>query len=401
MPHQITFHLVLRLLGWIIPALWILRVLDAARGIPTLPDLTQPAYNLVPRGEVSVTVIVPARNEEQKVAACLQSLLAQDYPNIRIVMVDDRSTDGTGLVMDRYTGPNAAKLAIAELPQGWLGKTHAMAQAAEFAIADHRPDYLLFTDADILFHPSALRLALAHALITRADHLVLGPTTIIERWDEAALLSFFQIFGLWAARPWKVADPTARDAIGIGAFNLLRREAYEQIGGYAAIRMEIVEDIAIARRIKASGLRQRFALGPGLVSVHWAAGIPGLVGVMTKNVFAATNYHISLVLLGCVWLWFFTIGPFVALVRHPADIPNALTVVSIAYGYFLLSRLSGRSAWYCLLVPFAAATFIFILLRSMFTTLRQGGVEWRGTFYPLAELRRNAAPLNQRRRRQE
>ena len=397
MPHPVTLHLVLNLLGWLIPILWILRVLDAARGIPTLPDLTLRANNLIPRTPVTIAVIVPARNEEANVAACLNSLLSQDYP-VQIIAVDDRSTDTTGLVMDLYTGPTLTKLAIEALPAGWLGKTHAMTRAAELAIATHQPDYLLFTDADILFHPTALRLALAHALVTRADHLVLAPSTIIRRWDEAALLSFFQIFGLWAARPWRVADPAARDAIGIGAFNLIRREAYQQVGGFAALRMEIVEDLALARRVKAYGLRQRFAYGLGLVSVHWAAGLPGLVRVMTKNVFAATNYHISLLLLGCVWLWFFCVGPFVAVALHPTSIPNALTVVSIAYGYFLLSRLSGRSAWNFLLAPFAAATFIFILLRSMVTTLRQGGVEWRGTFYPLAELRKNAVPLNQRKR---
>ena len=394
MPHPITIPHVLRLFGWLIPALWIVRVLDAARGVPTLADLTLPAHNLIPRANVSLTVIVPARNEEQKLQACLDSLLAQDYSHIRVIMVDDRSDDATGLIMDRYAGPSVTKLTIATLPEGWLGKTHAMAKAAELATSD----YLLFTDADVVFAPAALRLALAHALTTRADHLVVGPTTIIRRWDEAALLSFFQIFGVWAARPWKVADPAARDAIGIGAFNLLRREVYEQIGGYEALRMEIVEDIGIARRVKAAGFRQRFVYGLGLVSVHWAAGVPGLVGVMTKNVFAATNYHVSLILLGCVWLWLFCVGPFVTLILHPTDIPNALTVVSIGYGYLLLRRLSGRSAWNFLFTPFAAMTFIFILLRSMLTTLRQGGVQWRGTFYSLAELRSNAAPLNQRRR---
>ena len=294
--------------------------------------------------------------------------------------------------MDSLTSRGLTVLHIEQLPPGWLGKTHAMATAA----AQAHTDFVLFTDADIVFHPEALRRTLAHAVLTRADHLVLGPTTIIRRWDEAALLSFFQIFGMWAARAWKVADPKARDAIGIGAFNMIRRGAYEAIGGYEAVRMEIVEDLAIARRIKAHGFRQRFVYGRDLACVHWAAGVPGLVGVMTKNVFAATNYNPALLLLGCVWLWFFCVGPFVSLPFHPTDIPNALTLVSIAYCYILLSRLSGRPAWNFVFAPFAAATFIFIMLRSMITTLRQGGVEWRGTFYPLAELRRNAVPLSRR-----
>ena len=396
--HLISWRFALRAAGWIIPALWMTRVLEAARGLPSLPDLTQEAYDLAPVDPVSLTVIVPARNEAGNVRACLESLLAQDFP-VQIVAVDDRSDDATGTIMDELAGERLKVLHLTDLPQGWLGKTHAMATAASFAAATSKPDYLLFTDADILFRPDALRRALTYAIASRADHLVLAPTTIIRRWDEAALLSFFQIFGVWAARPWKVADPAARDAIGIGAFNLVRREAYQQIGGFEALRMEIVEDLALGRRIKAHGLRQRFAYGYGLASVHWAAGLPGLIGVMTKNVFAATNYNASVVLLGCVWLWFFTIGPFVALAGHPSDLPNALTVLSIACVYLLLGRLSGRSAWNFLFAPFAGAVFIFILLRSTITTLRQGGVEWRGTFYPLRELRRHAAPLDFRWRR--
>ncbi len=333
-------------------------------------------------------------NEQEKVAACLESLLAQDYANLQILAVDDRSTDQTGAIMDALAAAHPAMfkvIHISELPPEWLGKTHAMALAA----AQSSSDYLLFTDADILFTPDAIRRSLAYAVESGADHLVTIPTTIIHRWDEAALLGFFQIFGLWAARPWKVADPKAkRDAIGIGAFNMLKRSAYEQVGGFEALRMEVVEDLGLARRIKRAGLAQRVAFAKGMVRVHWAAGVPGLIHVMTKNVFSAFRFHVSLLLFGCAWLAFFCVAPFLWILRPGgAHLPAGIAIAAILYAYRLVGRHSGISAWNGLLAPFAATVFIYTLLRSMVTTLRQGGIYWRGTFYSLKELRKNAAPL--------
>jgi glycosyltransferase involved in cell wall biosynthesis len=382
-------------IAWLVALAWAVRVLDAVRGVPTIHNLLSPEYDAQPAGLPAITVIVPARNEQAYVRACLESLLAQDYPALKIIAVNDRSTDGTGAVMDSLVCDRLRVLHVAELPAQWLGKTHAMASAAAMA----ESEFLLFTDADVLFRPDAIRRALVTAVRSGADHLVVAPTTIIRRWDEAALLSFFQIFGIWAARPWKVADPNAlRDAIGIGAFNLLRRSAYESIGGFEALRMEIVEDLGIARCVKIAGLAQRFVYGRGLVSVHWASGVNGLVNVMTKNIFSAFRFHIWLLLIGCGWLMLFCVLPFIAVWSRPFALPAALTIAAIAAGYGALRRLSGLSAWNALLAPFAASLFMYALLRSMATTLLQGGVIWRGTFYPLSELRRHSMPLVPRRR---
>jgi hypothetical protein len=386
-------HLALQLLFWLVALAWLARSYAAWRGLPSVANLLLPEHDATPAGDPNLTVIVPARNEQKDIRDCLNSLLAQDCPNFSIFAVDDRSTDATGTIMDELAAAHPERLRvlhIRELPPQWLGKTHAMALAARETVSD----FLLFTDADIVFAPSALRRALAYAVRAQADHLVLMPTTLIRRWDEAALLSFFQIFGLWAVRPWKVADPRARrDAIGVGAFNLLRRAAYEAVGGFEALRMEIVEDLGMARRIKRAALRQRVAFGRGLVSVHWAAGVPGLVGVMTKNVFAAVRFQVPLLLAGCLWLTAFCILPFVNIWTHGLVLPSAIAILSIAWAYRLMGRVSGISAWNWLLAPFAAAVFVFTMLRSMALTLRQGGVIWRGTFYSLAELRKHAAPL--------
>lgn len=382
---------------WLVALCWIARVASAHFGLPRIPNLLLPEHDLLPPGAPTLTVIVPACNEQSNISACLQSLIAQDYPHLQILAVNDRSTDRTGELMDVLAARHPTRLRvlhIAHLPPGWLGKTHAMASAAREASSD----FLLFTDADVLFRPDALRRALANAVATAADHFVLVPTTIIHRWDEAALLAFFQIFGIWGPRPWRVRNPRTRDAIGIGAFNLIRASAYRQIGGFEALPMEIVEDLGLARRIKPAGLTPGIAFGRGLVSLHWASGFQGLINVMTKNVFSIFNFHGTLLLAACCWLLLFAIVPFVVVLSPavfvPASaVPAALTILAVAYGYVLMGRPSGLSPWNFLLAPFAAALFIFTMCRSMVITLRQGGVVWRGTFYPLAELRRNAAPL--------
>jgi cellulose synthase/poly-beta-1,6-N-acetylglucosamine synthase-like glycosyltransferase len=391
LPHPFQFALTAT--PWLIALIWLWKVIAAARGLPRVPNLLLPQHDQSPQGEASLTVIVPARDEAADIAATLHSLLQQDYPNLKIIAVNDRSTDRTGEIITTLATRHPDKLQalqVTELPSGWLGKTHAMALAARHASTD----YLLFTDADVLFRPDTIRRALAYAVAAQADHLVTVPTTTIKRWDEAALLSFFQLFGLWAARPWRIADPKAtHDAIGIGAFNLIRRSAYLHIGGFESLRMEIVEDIGLGRRIKRAGLAQRIAFGRGLVNIHWASGLNGLINVMTKNIFSAFGFYISLLLIGCAWLLLFCTTPVIALFYAPTRVPAILTLAAVACGYRLMSRASGLSTWNALFFPFSALVFVFTLLRSMLITLHQGGVRWRGTFYSLAELRKNAAPL--------
>jgi glycosyltransferase involved in cell wall biosynthesis len=384
-------------LGWLVALAWLWTVAAGARGLPSIPNLLEDRFDVKPAGEPWITVIVPAKNEAPHVGECLRSLLAQDYVNLRVIAVNDRSTDGTGEVMDSLAALSGGRLRvmhIVDLPAGWLGKVHAMAQAAHQTLKNDVADYMLFTDADVIYRSDAIRRSIGYAVSSGADHLVTVPTTIIRRWDEAALLGFFQIFALWGARPWKVADPKARrDAIGIGAFNMVRSAAYTRIGGFEAQRMDVLEDLTLGRRIKRAGLAQRIAFGRGLVNVHWASGVSGLVEVMTKNIFSAFRFHVSLLLMGCGWLIGFCVAPMVEVFYRPTLLPGIVTLATMGWAYWLFQRTSGISAWNALLAPVSGLVFVFTLLRSMVTTLWQGGVRWRGTFYSLQELRKNAAPL--------
>jgi glycosyltransferase involved in cell wall biosynthesis len=404
----LLWHWTLRLWllqAWAVALLWVWRAAELAMGLPSVPDLLTSEYDAAPPAGPSLTVVVPALNEEAHIAACLESLLAQEYQSLRIIAVNDRSTDGTGAVMKTLAAKHPDRLRVlhvTKLPEGWLGKTHAMALAATESRADsgagQGSEYLLFTDADVVFRPDALRRTMAFVVASSADHMVTAPTLVLKRWDESALLGLFQVCALWASRPWRVPDPKAkRDAVGVGAFNLLRRSAYEQVGGFEALRLEIVEDLGMARRIKRAGLAQRIAFGRDLVRVHWAAGALGIVEVLTKNMFSAFGFRIPLLLGACWWLIAFCVLPAVGLAAAfwlPGLIlPGLIAMVEVAVAYRTIGRHSGISAWFAVLSPFAALLLIYTLLRSMVTTLRRGGVSWRGTFYSLAELRRHAAPL--------
>jgi cellulose synthase/poly-beta-1,6-N-acetylglucosamine synthase-like glycosyltransferase len=225
---------------WFLAAVWVLRLLQAFFGIRKMIDLTETDRSRLPslQGDPMphLSVVVPARDEVGSIEATLRSLFAQAQIRLQIIAVDDRSTDGTSEKMEALIAESAATphlyevVHIRELPAGWLGKPHALAVGIERATAP----WLLFTDGDVLFAPEALHLALRMAMREKADHLVLAPTLIVNSAGERAVEATIQILGHFAARLWKIGDPKARDAFGVGGFSLVRREALAVIGGWSA-----------------------------------------------------------------------------------------------------------------------------------------------------------------------
>jgi glycosyltransferase involved in cell wall biosynthesis len=401
--HGLSFHVtefwrgILKTVSWLIALVWVLRTYDAIHLLPAMPDLTMVDWDVLPEGTPTLTVVVPARDEADKIAATLDALMAADYAGVRVLVVDDRSTDGTGVIADRYVEEYAerkpgrlAAIHITELPEGWLGKTFALMVATENSASD----YLLFTDADVLFSPSILRRALVCAQDAAADHLVVLPTMQVHSRGEGIVLGFFQVMGIWASRPWKVEDPKARrDVAGIGAFNLVRRDALNEIGGWLPQRLAVLEDITLGRRMKAAGMRQRMAFAPGMVLVHWAKGGHGLLLGMTKNLFSAFNFRPLLVLLMSVWVGVFFLLPLAGLAWLPTVLPALVVLCCIGATYRVMgaaSRIDARYAW---LYPLGAVAMIFAMLRSMVVVLVRRGVMWRGTLYPLRDLRQHNSPF--------
>jgi len=376
--------------GGLLALIWLSRVIEAGLGVRTLADISQPAWDRKPltaAGSPRVAVIVPARNEEDSIAQALRRLLALDYDSFQVVAINDRSTDRTGEIMNEVATASHGRLKVVhirELPPGWMGKAHAMWTAARQTDAD----WLLITDADVMFRSDCLRRAMAYAEAESADHLVVLPHVLMERPGEKMMLSFFQVLFAFGHRPWKVANPKTKDHMGVGAFNLVRRSTYEAIGTYERLRFEVVDDMKLGKVIKNAGFRQRVVFGDNLIEIRWARGARGVVNNLTKNFFAVMSFQIWRALLGCAGMAILNLMPFVGLVFAPggARVPYALATGSVFLLYTGLWRQVEIHPWYFLLHPISTLLFIYTMLRSMFFTLWQGGVEWRGTFYPLDEL---------------
>ena len=403
--------------GIILALAWFSRIVEAALGMPSVADVSRPEWDRNPvsaSGNPRLSIIVPARNEEETIEQTLNSLLGLDYDSYEVIAVNDRSSDRTGEIMERVArsqsfqsrkevghprshssktakdGPaGAATLRVVyhtELPAGWLGKTHAMWTAANQASGD----WLLFTDADVLFKPDSVRRALAYAEAEPADHVVLFPRMIMKRPGEYMMIAFFQTMFMFGHRPWKVADPSTDDHMGVGAFNLVRRHVYEAVGTYEALRMEVLDDMKLGKVVKNAGFAQRNVFGGDLISIRWARGAFGVVNNLTKNFFAVLSFQSWRTVISALGLAFLNFGPFVGiwLAHGWARLPYAIALASMLAIYIGMSWRSAVPAYYFLLHPVSTAMFIYTLLRSMVLTLWNDGIVWRGTKYRLEELRK-------------
>ena len=388
--------------GAILALAWFSRIVDAALGMPSVADVSRPEWDrnpVVPSGNPRVSIIVPARNEEESIEQALHTLLVLDYDNYEVIAVNDRSTDRTGEIMERVSqnphpvAQNATRMGHplrvihhTELPSGWLGKTHAMWTAANQASGD----WLLFTDADVMFKPDSLRRALAYAEAQPADHVVLFPRMIMKRPGEYMMIAFFQTMFMFGHRPWKVADPSTEDHMGVGAFNLVRRRVYDAVGTYEALRMEVLDDMKLGKVVKNAGFAQRNVFGGDLISIRWGHGAFGIVNNLTKNFFAVLSFQSWRTLLSAFGLAFVNLGPFIGIwLAHGWErLPFAIALGSLLMIYVGMSWRSSVPPYYVLLHPVSTMLFIYTLLRSMFLTLTNDGIVWRGTKYPLEELRK-------------
>jgi len=377
--------------GCVLGLAWLSRIIDAALGMPTVADISLPQWDRRPVNSARVSIIVPARNEEATIAQVLEQLLVLDYENYEVIAVDDRSFDRTGAIMDQVAASAGAHarlkiVHIEKLPSGWMGKAHGMWKAARQATGE----WLLFTDADVLFKPDVLRRAVAYAEAESADHVVLFPRMIMKSAGERMMISFFQTMFVFGHRPWKVADPKTKDHMGVGAFNLLRRKVYEAVGTYEALRFEVLDDMKLGKVVKNSGFAQRNVFGHDLISLRWGHGAMGIVNNVTKNFFAVMSFQSWRMLASSFAVAFLNLMPFIGVVAAHgwARLPFAIALFCMFAIYVGMSNRSDVRPYYFLLHPISSVLFVYAMLRSMFLTLGQGGVVWRGTKYPLEELRR-------------
>ena len=361
-----------------------LKVAYGALRLPWLKDFAPAADADCPR----ISILFAARDEEKKLPAALATLVAIDYPNLQIVAVDDRSTDATAAILDEFAAnhPQLRVVHVRELPPGWLGKPHALQQAYESSSGE----WLVFTDADVKYQPDALRRVVSLARACKLDHLaLLGDVDRAGFWDNV-LITFFGMSFQLATDLYQVSNPNSRAYVGVGAFQMLRRTAYEACGAHHRLAMEVIDDMKLGKLVKQAGFRSGVAVAQDAVSVEWHMGLRNLVLGLEKNFFAAAGFSVAKVVAQVTSLLLFNVAPFVGLpFGHGWIRVLAAISVAIALGFHLGGDVVMRvPPWYCATLPLAAVVFAYILLRSTVITLRQGGIYWRGTFYPLKKLRR-------------
>jgi glycosyltransferase involved in cell wall biosynthesis len=336
----------------------------------------------------AVSLLFAARDEAEKLPAALETLRAIDYPGLEIVAVNDRSTDGTKQILSNgaKSDPRLRVVSIEALPEGWLGKPHALQRAFEASSSE----WLLFTDADVRFRSDAIRRAVTLATTRQLDHLTLMCELEMHGFWEKTILTFFGLGFHLATNPPAVSNPRSRAYIGIGAFQLIKRSVYQASGTHRRLAMEVLDDMKLGKIVKLSGFRSAVGIAQDYVTVRWHAGFRNIIGGVTKNFFAGAEFKLRVVGLQLAGLFLANILPFLALpFVHGWTLLLAGASIAIAAGYHAATAWVMRaSPLYALTHPIGAAIFGYMLLRSTMVTLRQGGIVWRDTFYPLEQLRR-------------
>ena len=367
--------------------LWVLLGIDLAIGVPSMPSLA--VFAPLPDDRCpSVSVLFAARDEAEKMPAALATFLSLDYPKYEVVAVDDRSDDATGEILTAAARSDARlhPVRINSLPAGWLGKPHALQTAYENSTGD----WLVFTDADVHFAPDLLRRAIALAEAKGWDHLTLLGEPEMFTVGEKITMTFFGLALVGGTRPYAASNPRSAWYAGVGAFQLIRRAGYEKMGTHRRLAMEVIDDVKLGKIAKEAGLRSGVAKAGRSVTVHWHAGVPNIIRGTTKNFFASSGYRVWLTSLHVIGLLLMCVFPVVALpFLHGWAL--ALALISIALPVIAEIGVAiefNSPKIFAFTYPIGALIFVVMILRSAFVTLRQGGIIWRGTFYPLEELKR-------------
>jgi len=342
-----------------------------------------------------VSICVPARDEERNIGACVKSLFAQDYPNLEIIVVDDRSTDATPLILNQLALRDSRLKIIhgSDLPSGWAGKPYALHQAAAVA----RGEWLCFVDADTFLAPQAISSCYVKAAETKADLFTIMTFQVTGTFWEKAVMPLVMTALSVGFSPRKVNDPKRRDAIANGQFIMIRRTVYDAIGGHESVKDRIVEDKAIAEKVKWSGYRLVVADGMKVARTRMYTSLPSMWEGWTKNIYLGLRDRPSLLLLGAfgatlaliaalfmpVWpalgiLWYTNGGGWMAI---GVIVKSLILWAALLFARGRVARAMNIPAWYAFTTPLGAGIFAGMMLTSAWKVLSGRGVVWRGRVY--------------------
>lgn len=340
---------------------------------------TQPSIATEP----SLAIIVPVRNEEEDVEKALQSLCNISYSNHRIVVINDRSTDRTGEILKNFNHPHLTVITLDNLPAGWLGKNNALYQGYK----NTTEDWLLFTDADIEYHPDAISKAFGYVAKHDLDHLSILPDVDSRSTLLNSILATFSTMLMMFTRPWDAINPKRSGSIGVGAFILVKRTAYEKAGTHEAIKLRPDDDLRLGINIKKSGARQDVLSGGGYLRLEWYKNVSQFINGLMKNAFPVRSYKVLMSVGDILGTLFGIALPIPIMLIFGDSNIRLMACLILAVHIFFMAVTKHNKWWYGLMVPFSAFLMAYIIARSTFITLKQGGIYWRDTFYSLAMLK--------------
>ncbi|MFB1080751.1 glycosyltransferase family 2 protein [Jeotgalibacillus sp. JSM ZJ347] len=367
---------------------WMIIAIDTYRGLSALYALEKEAP-VLPAGKISV--IVPARNEEGHIIKSISSQLKQTYRDAEWILINDRSTDQTGQQMEKLAEEDhrVRVIHIDKLPQGWLGKNYALHRGAAAAAGD----VYLFTDADVLYEPDLLSKAAGYMKRLQIDHLTVSPDLQSNSFLLKGFVAFF-LFGFsYYKRPWSANRDGSKSGMGIGAFNMITKIAYQKIGGHKAIRLRPDDDLQLGMLVKKYGLHQRMATAKSMLKVEWYPSVKEALKGLEKNAFAGLHYSYLFTFAAMAGVFVSQVLPFI-LIFSPDPNTSAMAWVSIgaimAVYIPITRRLTSYSSLHALLFPISAMLFITAVIRAAMLTMVRGGVKWRGTIYPIKDLKKKS-----------
>ena len=357
-------------------------VVQMTRRVPLLADFTPSQPHPQPR----LSVIVPALNEQEKLASAVQTLLEQDYPDLQIILVDDRSTDDTGQIIDRFAAQDKRVKAIhiTELPECWLGKVNALNRG----LAEADGEYVVFTDADVHFAPSALSKAVAFCQEHDLDHL----TAIPRRWPsgpllDSAILVFIRSFLAFIGRAWAVNRPRSRSYLGIGAFNLVRRSVFQATEGFEWIKQEVGDDMGVGLLMKTFGATSAAVGAFDHIALHWYETITDASRGAEKAYATLCQFSLLRTIVMCLGMVLLELAPLLLvlpLLSEPLRFIGYCGIIILGLAVFSITRLIcwADDRFHCLLLwPIAVVVLAGVLIRAGLLGWRKGGIDWRQTLY--------------------
>ncbi len=328
-----------------------------------------------------------AADEAEGLPAALESWLALDYPDVEWIVVDDRSRDGTG-ALARAVGDREDRLTVVRvdaLPEGWLGKVHAL----HVGLGVARGERVCFVDADVRIARTALRRAITVLEAEQLAHLTLIPTYEADGWLLGVTLAAGASMLLAAGRAPTQDRPGSRACVGVGAFNLVRRDVLERAGGLEALRLEVLDDMGVARRARDVGGRSRVYRADGEVAVRQYDDLGAFLRGFAKVAWAGASFRAGLLLMQSGGLAGLALGPALALAAGAPLVRTIGVAAWLALAGLALRRMQRREASFprALALPLGQLVVAAAMLRALVVDGPRGSLAWRGTRYPFAALR--------------